>query len=432
MAVLADDVRDRAFERLYEGHVGDVYRYVLAVLRNPADAEDVTQTTFMNAYRAFKAGERPHKPQNWLIKIAHNACRTRAIRASRRPREVPLDDVVAQLAVSEQEKPNIRELLRALGRLPFNQRAAITMRELEGRSYDEIADTLGVTVPAVEALLVRARRTMRLQSSALRGFAAVQLPRSLRGMFDTGDAVTAGGAVIGGGVLAKAAAVVVAGVVAGGVGKAVDAGIVHRSHSAPRLEPRAHTNPIAASYGSPGAGSASSAAASPRDAGASRRVTPAPVAAPPAPGGLPAPVPAAVTPATPATPAPRPIDGGAVSAAAAPAADGAVAAPTPPGTPRDRGRAREHPVGPARRTIPVHPSRLPVPPLPKAPLPEAPLPEPPSGPLPGPASGPLPAPAPVSPAVPPVPSVPAVAPVPSVPPVPSVSTVPSVPAPPLP
>jgi DNA-directed RNA polymerase specialized sigma24 family protein len=89
------------------------------------------------------------------------------VRASRRPEEVPLDDVAAQLALPEQERPNVRELLRALGRLPFNQRSAIAMRELEGRSYDEIADTLGVTVPAVEALLVRARRALRVQRAAV-------------------------------------------------------------------------------------------------------------------------------------------------------------------------------------------------------------------------------------------------------------------------
>jgi RNA polymerase sigma factor (sigma-70 family) len=219
MATLADDVRDRAFERMYEHYVRDVYRYVLAVLRNPADAEDVTQTTFLNAYRAFQRGERPRKPQNWLISIAHNACRTKAIRASRRPKEVPLDDVVTQLAVPEHEKPNVRELLKALGRLPFNQRAAIAMRELEGRSYQEIAETLDVSVPAVEALLVRARRTLRAHRTAVRGLTVVQLPRSLRSLFESADATTAvAGGLVGGGVLVKAAAVLVAGVVAGGVG----------------------------------------------------------------------------------------------------------------------------------------------------------------------------------------------------------------------
>ena len=66
---------DRAFERLYQRHVGDVYRYALAVMRNPTDAEDVTQTTFLNAYRAYvENGSRPEKPQNWLIAIAHNVC----------------------------------------------------------------------------------------------------------------------------------------------------------------------------------------------------------------------------------------------------------------------------------------------------------------------------------------------------------------------
>src|SRR5437867_13025062 len=73
---------DRSFERLYAKHVHAVYRYSLAVLHNEADAEDVTQTTFLNAYRAFQRGERPHTPHNWLIKIAHNeigraSCRER-------------------------------------------------------------------------------------------------------------------------------------------------------------------------------------------------------------------------------------------------------------------------------------------------------------------------------------------------------------------
>jgi RNA polymerase sigma factor (sigma-70 family) len=210
-------VDDRAFERMYRRYVRDVYRFALALVRNPADAEDVTQTTFMNAYRALQTGEEPRRPQNWLMTIAHNTARSRVRRAVRRPREVPLDDVVGQLAVPEEERTNIMELLRALGRLPFNQRAAITMRELEGRSYPEIAETLGVTVPAVEALLARARRTLRLNAGAIRGLTVVGLPRSLQRLFQNGEATTGG--AVGAGLIAKAAAVVLAaGAVAGGVG----------------------------------------------------------------------------------------------------------------------------------------------------------------------------------------------------------------------
>src|ERR1044071_9634235 len=131
--------RDQAFEGLYRAYVKDVYHYALALLRNPADAEDVTQTTFLNAYRASQRGEEIRKPQNWLIKIAHNGARARYAHSSRRVKAVPLEDHVAQLAIPEDEKPNVEGVLRALGGLPFNQRAALVMRELEGRSYSAIA-----------------------------------------------------------------------------------------------------------------------------------------------------------------------------------------------------------------------------------------------------------------------------------------------------
>src|SRR6184192_1621797 len=92
---------DRGFERLYRRHVGDVYRYALAVMRNEADAEDVTQTTFMNALRAFQRGERPQKPQHWLIAIAHNVCRQRFRQSARRPSEVAFEDDIADTIVDD-------------------------------------------------------------------------------------------------------------------------------------------------------------------------------------------------------------------------------------------------------------------------------------------------------------------------------------------
>ena len=168
--------RDRAFETLYRRYVDDVYRYALALLRNPADAEDVTQTTFLNAYRAVKRGEQIKKPKNWLITIAHNAARSRYARVSRRVNEVPLEDHLEQLAVPEVERPQVQEVLEALGELPLNQRAALVMRELEGRTYAEISDTLGVSVSAVETLIFRARRSLRVKASAIRVLGVVPAP----------------------------------------------------------------------------------------------------------------------------------------------------------------------------------------------------------------------------------------------------------------
>ena len=174
---------DRAFERLYRRHVGDVYRYALVLLRNPSDAEDVTQTTFLNAYRAFQRGERPRTAQNWLIAIAHNVCRQRFRQSTRRPEEVAFDDEVGEGTRDEERGPSAEDIQRALGHLAFNQRAALVMRELEGRSYNEIAQILGLSISAVETLLFRARRALReqLEGSLTCGEAELAISKQVDG-----------------------------------------------------------------------------------------------------------------------------------------------------------------------------------------------------------------------------------------------------------
>ena len=125
--ILARQRPDRAFERMYKKHAGDVYRYALVVLRNPADAEDVTQTTFMNAYRAIERGERPRAPQNWLIAIAHNVCRQRFRQTQRRPNEVELNESLAEAAPEDEERISAEDIRRALGHLAFNQRGRVLL-----------------------------------------------------------------------------------------------------------------------------------------------------------------------------------------------------------------------------------------------------------------------------------------------------------------
>jgi len=262
---------DRAFEQLYRRHAREVYQYALAVLANPADAEDVTQQTFLNAYRAFQRGDRPEKPHNWLIAIAHNVCRMRWRQAGTRPKEVALE-AAPEPAVREDERPDLDEVLAALASLTFNQRTALVMRELEGRSYQEIAEILGVSVSAVETLIFRARRALREQledgitcqeaglsiskqldgrlsrkergalrahlrecedcstfarsqrahRGALKSLALIPLPQSLVGLFGGG-----GGAAVGGSLAIKAAVVGAGAILATGVGyESVHHGIV--------------------------------------------------------------------------------------------------------------------------------------------------------------------------------------------------------------
>src|SRR5213080_4868953 len=92
--------------------------------------------SFDSAFESFyrERGERPEKPHNWMIKIAHNVCRMRWRQSGRRPQEVPLDRA-GEPAAPDDERAPLEEILSALAKLPFNQRAAIVMREVEDRSY---------------------------------------------------------------------------------------------------------------------------------------------------------------------------------------------------------------------------------------------------------------------------------------------------------
>jgi RNA polymerase sigma factor (sigma-70 family) len=159
MSALFRATRTADFDRLYRHHAASVYRYAFAVLGNRADAEDVAQQTFLKAYRAIAQGTRPRKPENWLLKIAHNEVR-RHLRASQaRALEVELDE---RLEHPEPERtgPSLADVLRALQHLPPAQRSALVMREFEGRSYAEIAEILGITQSALESLIFRARRSL--------------------------------------------------------------------------------------------------------------------------------------------------------------------------------------------------------------------------------------------------------------------------------
>ena len=182
---------ERSFERLYRKHVRDVYAFSLGILGNPDDAEDVTQTTFMNAYRALARGDGIDNPRAWLLKIAHNVCRQRFRTAARRPQEVELAHELAE-AFTEEEPPAADEIRAALKHLAFNQRTVLVLREIEGLSYAEIADTMGTTPSAVETLLFRARRALREQLEAAErplgcGDAEEFISRQLDGRLSRGE-----------------------------------------------------------------------------------------------------------------------------------------------------------------------------------------------------------------------------------------------------
>jgi RNA polymerase sigma-70 factor (ECF subfamily) len=170
---------------LYRSHRNEVYRAALRKLGDHHEAEDVTQTAFLDAYRAMLRGSHPDMPRAWLLAIAENVRRRRFRTTLRRPREEPLRE-----ALPSAEPPwraQTEEIRTALLTLAESQRKAFLLRELGGFSYGEIAEQLDTSVPAVQMLLFRARQKLRSEldrSVPARVAGLVPIPHWLLGLAD--------------------------------------------------------------------------------------------------------------------------------------------------------------------------------------------------------------------------------------------------------
>jgi RNA polymerase sigma factor (sigma-70 family) len=167
---LVDLVRagnDRAFEAI-------VLRYHRPLLRHcrrllPAGrAEDAVQQALLRALEAMRADDRELNLGPWLHRIAHNTAIDSLRRMDSHWEELDerMDGVEPTHAAVER-RARFQSVMTNMGELPERQRRALVLRELEGRSYDEIATTLGVTGDGVRQLLNRARNSMRAAASAL-------------------------------------------------------------------------------------------------------------------------------------------------------------------------------------------------------------------------------------------------------------------------
>ena len=129
------------------------------MLPHRQDAEDALQDIFVRAYSGLRANHRELALRAWLYRVAHNRCIDELRRPSPPPPEVmellraPASDPIAEA----DRRESLRRLIADVRRLPEQQRSALLMRELGGMSYADMANALGVTVPAVKSLLVRAR-----------------------------------------------------------------------------------------------------------------------------------------------------------------------------------------------------------------------------------------------------------------------------------
>ena len=166
---------------LFERHGRMAHGICRAMLRDVHEAEDATQQTFLSAHCALLGGAHVRDEGAWIATIARNECRTRIAAGMRTALPVNDDDLleIADGVDDAERRLQARTLREALEELPERQREAVILRYVFGLRYGEVAKALGLSRPATDALLFRARRTLRVR---LRHGVAVALavPLSVR------------------------------------------------------------------------------------------------------------------------------------------------------------------------------------------------------------------------------------------------------------
>jgi RNA polymerase sigma factor (sigma-70 family) len=161
---------EEAFRVIHDRYRQRMFAYTRQMLTGSAvDAEDAVQEIFVRAYSGLRASDRELALRAWLYRIAHNRC----IDELRRPQSVATEAIPATVpnaggdpVVRLEQRDALQRLIADVQRLPDQQRSALLMRELAGMTYADVAGALGVSVPAVKSLLVRARVGLAQASEA--------------------------------------------------------------------------------------------------------------------------------------------------------------------------------------------------------------------------------------------------------------------------
>ena len=150
--------RDDAYDAIVERYRPRLLAHARHVLRGSDEAEDVIQDVLVRAHDALRRDDREMNLKPWLYRIAHNRC----MDFLRRPAPLPAEPAIEEAGTADtpgevQRRDDLRTLVDDIGGLPQTQRSALVIRELGGLSYEEMAQALDTTVPAIKSLLVRAR-----------------------------------------------------------------------------------------------------------------------------------------------------------------------------------------------------------------------------------------------------------------------------------
>jgi RNA polymerase sigma-70 factor (ECF subfamily) len=158
---------DRSFEALMSDHHAEIYRYVLRVTGRRQDADDLSQETFLRAFRAHRALPPDANQRAWLFAIATNLTRNHF--RSQKRRRAAYAAVVTETSEIDEERPDGTTISREIGAavdhvvsgLPLRQRLAFLQRKVHGLDYEAIGQSLQCSAETARAHVFQALRKVR-------------------------------------------------------------------------------------------------------------------------------------------------------------------------------------------------------------------------------------------------------------------------------
>jgi RNA polymerase sigma-70 factor (ECF subfamily) len=172
LVAAALDGSEAAFGELVRRYTDLLYRHAARMTGRVDEAEDVVQAAFVKAWRGLRHCRDPEHFGAWLFRIGANAAKDH-LKARRRdgpdPESLPaLADGSPDPEEDMRNRNLAEEIERALARLPDEQREAFVLKHLEGRSYPEMSEMLGASVPALKMRVHRARDELQTLLEAVR------------------------------------------------------------------------------------------------------------------------------------------------------------------------------------------------------------------------------------------------------------------------
>ncbi|MDH3891176.1 MAG: RNA polymerase sigma factor [candidate division Zixibacteria bacterium] len=155
----ARETDSQSFTQLFHEHKNHIYDFVLKMLGDKDTAADIVQDVFIRLHEHLNKKRPIDDVRNWLFIVARNLCLNHL---RRHRKQQPLDSVIDNIEHSYSTADSrLTALRQAVGRLESPYREGLILKVYQGFAYTEIADILGTTVPAVRAILFKARNQLR-------------------------------------------------------------------------------------------------------------------------------------------------------------------------------------------------------------------------------------------------------------------------------